>query len=233
MEKSKNDKTENQSVKDLSPKDPEMKNHIVVVALNLFNQFGIKSVSVSDLANEMKIGKKTFYQYFSGKDELVELIVIKKIEEKKNNLLEYKLYAGNPIEEAFLGWATVRYFLKQVNGKLFSQVKKFYPNIFKRVQVFQYDFLYSHFKSNIEKGITEGLYRNNIKADVISRYLLGGILSPSVENIFWKEELTSVEIENQVLSYHLHAIATGRGIKLVRQYKNEFINHHYDNLALL
>ena len=224
MKKCKNDKTENKSAKDLSPHDPEMKDRIVSVASNLFNQWGIKSVSVSDLAHEMRIGKKTFYQYFSGKDELVELIVTKKIEEKKNNLFEYKLHAGNPIEEAFLGWATVRHFLKQVNGKLFSQVKKFYPDTFKLVRVFQYDFLYSHFKSNIERGITEGLYRNNIKADVISRYLLGGILSPSVENIFWKEELTSVEIENQVLSYHLHAIITEKGVKLLRQYKNEFIN---------
>jgi AcrR family transcriptional regulator len=223
MKKSKNDKTEILSAKDLSPQDPEMKNQIVAIALNLFNQWGIKSVSVSDLAHEMRIGKKTFYQYFSGKEELVELIVTKKIEEKKNNLLEYKLHAGNPIEVAFLGWATVRHFLKQVNGKLFSQVKKIYPNIFKLVRVFQYDFLYSHFKSNIESGITEGLYRNNIKADVISRYLLGGILSPSVENIFWKEELTSVEIENQVLSYHLHAITTEKGVKLLRQYKNEFV----------
>lgn len=55
----------------------EQKNNIITCAAGLFNKFGIRSVSIDDISREMGMSKKTFYQYFSTKDELVEAMLIR------------------------------------------------------------------------------------------------------------------------------------------------------------
>ncbi|NTW32950.1 MAG: TetR/AcrR family transcriptional regulator, partial [Bacteroidetes bacterium] len=48
---------------------------IIKKVLELYMKFGIKSVSMDDAARELGISKKTLYQYFKDKDELVKKVV--------------------------------------------------------------------------------------------------------------------------------------------------------------
>ncbi|HEX6193727.1 MAG TPA: helix-turn-helix domain-containing protein, partial [Chitinophagaceae bacterium] len=53
----------------------DTKERIQNKAEELFMQFGIRSVSMDDIANNLGMSKKTVYQYFVDKDELVEAVV--------------------------------------------------------------------------------------------------------------------------------------------------------------
>jgi len=186
---------------------------------------GIKSMTMDDLADETGISKKAIYQFFNGKTELIECVVSDMIRQKKEALRDARLFSSNAVEQAFLGWHVIREFLQSINPEVSEDLKKHYQHAYYVVSEFQDVFLYNNFKLNIETGITQELYRNNIKTEVIARYLIQILLLLGNIPMLSNGKFGYIETEDQILSYHLHAIATEKGARLIRKYKNELLAH--------
>lgn len=88
---------------------------------------------------------------------------------------------------------------------------------------FKNDFLYRYFRTNIERGITEGLYLSSIKGELLAHYIVGDVLKKVDITVFQKSRISSIEMYSQLLSYHLHGMATEKGSSLVRKYKNDLL----------
>ncbi len=84
-------------------------------------------------------------------------------------------------------------------------------------------FYTNYFKLNIDTDITQEVYRHNIKTELLSRYLIEILQVPLMSNISQKNRYGSAEEEDQIMTYHLYGIATEKGIRLIRKYKNEFL----------
>ncbi len=201
----------------------EVKNRAIVVAQELIKTTGIENITIDDVATEMHAPPKTIYEYFCGESQLIEAVVEKNIDEKKNTLQNVRMHATNSIEQVYLGWSIVSDFFESINNEALSQLKKYYTQSYKLVNEFKNVFLYNYFKLNIDTGITQEVYRHNIKTELLSRYLIEILQVPAMSNIFKKNRFGSVETEDQILSFHLYGIATEKGIKLIRKYKNEFL----------
>ncbi len=199
------------------------KNDILTAALELIKSTGFENVTLNDVTDEMRIGEQNIYELFSRKAQLIEAVVEKQIEEKRTDLRKVRMRASNSIEQVFLGWNILSDFFKSLNNEVMSQLKKFSTQSFKLVSDFKNIFLYEYLKLNIETGITQGLYRHNIKPELLSRYLIEILQVPVMPGILQRNRLGSVETEDQLLSYHLYGIATQKGIKLIRKYKNDFL----------
>jgi AcrR family transcriptional regulator len=198
---------------------------VIVAASRLLKTIGIKSLTMDDLANEVGISKKTIYQLFNGKTELIECVVTEIIRQKKEALREARLFSSNAVEQAFMGWHVIQEFLQSINPEVSEELKRHYQQAYYVVSEFQDVFLYNNFKLNIETGVTQQLYRNNIKTEIIARYLVQILLllgnTPTLSN----GKFGYIETEDQILSYHLHAISTEKGARLIRKYKNELLAH--------
>ncbi|MFZ1857244.1 MAG: TetR/AcrR family transcriptional regulator, partial [Chitinophagaceae bacterium] len=80
----------------------EPKERILLKAEELFMQYGIRSVSMDDIANNLGMSKKTLYQYFADKDELVEAVVDGHITLVQGDCINCKIQAKDAIHEIFL-----------------------------------------------------------------------------------------------------------------------------------
>ena len=198
----------------------EIKNSIIAAAQELIKTTSIETITIADVADEMLIAQKIIYEFFPGKAQLIEAVIEKEIEDKKAALQKVRMNATNSIEQVFLGWNSISDFFKSMNNETLSQLKKFYAQSFKMVTEFKNLFLYNYFKLNIDTGITQEVYRHNIKTELLSRYLIEILQLP---NISQENRYGSAEAENQLMTYHLYGIATEKGIKLVRKYQNEFL----------
>lgn len=198
---------------------------IIDAACKLIKTIGIRSMTMEDIAHEMGISKKTIYQYFTGKTELIECVVSNLFRQKKEALREARLFSSNAVEQVFLGWHALHDFLYSETNDEWQQLKKYYPHAFAIVSEFNEVFLYNYFKSNIETGITQGFYRSNIKTELIAHYLIQVILSAKITGALANGKMGFIETEDQVIAYHLHAISTEKGAKLIRKYKNELLAH--------
>lgn len=195
-----------------------MKEKIIEKATDMFLKLGFKSITMDDIAGEMCISKKTIYKYFINKEvliaestETVHNTVIKVIDDiVKQNL--------NAIEEDFEIRRMFKGLFQSAETSPLYQLKKHYPEIYHSVVNKEFEECYKYLIQNVEKGISEGYYREGINVEHYSRmyYMLTFSIN---ENIKSEKEARILELE--ALEYHTRAMATEKGLlELEKQLSN-------------
>jgi AcrR family transcriptional regulator len=186
-----------------------MKDKIISKASNLFLKLGFKSVTMDDIANEMCISKKTIYKYFCNKEILIEETTETGLKQINQTIAKIVANNHNAIEENFEIIKMFKEMFNSIETSPSYQLKKHYPEIYQKLISQSKTECHSMFQQNIEKGIQEGLYRNelNIQSHVYFYYAL---ISSINENIVSEKESKKLELE--ALEYHIRAMATPKGI---------------------
>ena len=199
----------------------EAKERILVKTNELFNRYGIRSVSMDDIAAQLGMSKKTLYQYYTDKDELVNAVFDEILNTNKAQCLECNKKGENAIHEVFLSFDVVEEMLKTMNPSLLFDMQKYHPSAFKKFDEFRNGFLYKIIKSNLDRGIKEELYREDIDTDVLSRYRLHSVVLSFNPDVFPSNKSHLVHIEQQLMDVFLYGIASAKGQKLIQKYKNQ------------
>ncbi|PZX93863.1 TetR/AcrR family transcriptional regulator [Flavobacterium aquariorum] len=195
-----------------------MKDKIISKATELFLKLGFKSVTMDDIACEMCISKKTIYKFFCNKEILIEEsteMVHKTIHESIDTIAA-KNY--NAIKENFEIKKMFKEMFKSGEASPAHQLKKHYPEIYDKVMSREINDCNTVFKQNIEKGIQQGLYRENLDIDIYVKFYYNLIFSIHGMTSSEKE---SQKLELEALEYHTRAMATPSGIiELEKQLQN-------------
>ncbi|MFW5832441.1 MAG: TetR/AcrR family transcriptional regulator [Prolixibacteraceae bacterium] len=190
----------------------------------LYLKHGIRAVTMDDVAQDFGISKKTLYQFFNDKEDLVSQVIDYYLENPMFNLNQKDL--GNSIDRIFALREHVAQILKHFNNNLEFELKKQYPQLYKKVHMFKRECIYNDMIRNIQSGIKEGLYREDLDADFVARLQVGRMLftlNPDNE-IFTEEETLSIHLFDKVIDYHMHAICTEKGLSYYKQQLNRFQN---------
>lgn len=199
----------------------ETKERILVKAHELFNRYGIRSVSMDDIAAQLGMSKKTLYQYYADKDELVNAVFDVVLNSNKAQCVECSKRGENAIHEVFLSFDMVEEMLANMNPSVLFDMQKYHPSAFKNFQEFRNGFLYKQIRANLERGRKEELYREEIDTDILSRYRLNGVLLSFDSDVFPSNKSNLVYIEQQLLEHFLYGLATTKGQRLIQKYKNQ------------
>jgi TetR/AcrR family transcriptional regulator, cholesterol catabolism regulator len=187
----------------------------------LYLKYGIKSVSMDDVARELGISKKTLYQYVSEKAELVKLVINSELEDKIDIFNKIQQRDLNAIDEL----VEVNRFLTDINNAYSPTVdydlKKFYPEVYKQLKNVKREKMLQFISSNLEKGKNQGLYREDLNSEIIAKLHVSRVESIIDNDIFSIEELTSPAMFNEVFYYHLRGICNVNGIKYLEKVINE------------
>lgn len=195
-----------------------MKEEIIIKAADLFLNLGFKSVTMDDLANELGISKKTIYSHFPNKAKLVQastLFILNAIDEGIEKIKEKEL---NAIVEMFEIKNFVMNHLKNEKSSPQFQLQKYYPKVYKSVQNHHFNTMQCSINDNLEKGIKEGLYRENIPVDFIGKIYFLGMSTIKGSDLFPAEQFSIKEINEKYLEYHLRAIVTEKGLKTLKEF---------------
>jgi len=186
-----------------------MKDKIIKKATDMFLKLGFKSVTMDDIACEMCISKKTIYKYFSNKEKLIEEgteVVHQKIHSLMDDIIS-KNY--NAIAENFEMRKMFKEMFQSFDHSPAYQLKKHYPEIYQKMMTNEIEDCSYVFRQNIEKGITEGLYRPETDIEVAVQFYYTLIFSINENTLLEKE---AYELEAKALEYHTRAIGTPKGI---------------------
>lgn len=198
--------------------------HIIGKVTELYQQYGIKSVTMDDVAKELGISKKTLYKYVSNKDELVEHFVSYKQNDPKCGYEELKSEASNAIEELLIFNEYVIEMLKNYNPSTEFDLKKYYPELYSEFRNKRQSNMYKAVKENIVRGKKEGLYRDELDEDIISKVHVSRIENSFANEIFTIEELTSPRFVNEMMNYHIRGLANKEGLKFLESKLKESEN---------
>ena len=134
-------------------KEHDSRERIVATAQILFNDVGIKTTTVNDVAQKLGISKKTFYKYFKKKDALIHFIVTKIIDDKISRLKDIAKSAVNPVEILIQSFVIIQELKENLDEQFLFQLKKYYPDTLLVIINFQLQYLPGYLKLNIEKGV--------------------------------------------------------------------------------
>lgn len=199
----------------------EPKERILVKSHEQFNRFGIRSVSMDDIAAALGMSKKTLYQHFVDKDELVCACFSQVMDQSRHQCLADQKQAENAIHEVFLGFDMTQEMFASMNPVVLYEMEKYHPAAFKKFHEFKYGFLYKAVTGNLERGIREELYRPEIDVDVLARLRIENVMLPFNVDVFPNNRTHLIHIEQQLFEHFLYGLATPRGQKLIQKYKTQ------------
>jgi len=130
----------------------ETADRIKLKAHDLVMQYGIRSVSMDDIASALGMSKKTIYQYFSDKDELVEAVVKNVIEQNRDACMKDKAIAKDAIHEVFLAIEMMQEMFANMNPSIINDMEKFHPKAFAIFHEHKYNFLHKVLQENISRA---------------------------------------------------------------------------------
>jgi AcrR family transcriptional regulator len=201
---------------------------IQVKARDLFMQYGFRSVSMDDIANNLGISKKTIYQFYADKDDLVAGVVNEHIKFCEDCCLRDKAAAKDAIHESFLGIEMMDDMFADMNPSVLFDMEKFHPKAFTKFQQYKYNFLYRIFVDNIERGKKEELFREDVDTEIMVKTRLEMILLPFNQHLFPKNKFSMAVIQVQLTELYLFGIATPKGYKLILKYQQERLKSTVD-----
>ena len=194
----------------------EIKNNILHKVTALFFKYGIKSVTMDDIARELGMSKKTLYQFFENKNDLLAQIMVCENERDEKMMCVVLENAENAVDE-MMGFAKngIEEFAKmKTSSTIMYDLQKYYRDIWQQFETGINERIYIATKNNIERGKLEGLYRPEMDAEVIAKLYVGQLMSLINEDVFPSKSYDKVRLFQQYLIYHIYGIATPKGIAL-------------------
>lgn len=208
----------------LSREMNSLKNNILLHAQERFLMHGFKSVTMDELASELGMSKKTLYSHYKNKEALIEAVAMNIYHTICDKIDGICKHTDNPIQELYDVKKMVMTTLKGDKSSPIFQLQKYYPEIHKKIQRNQFDFMQECIHNNLQRGISQGLYRTNLDLDFVSRIYFIGMQGIKDQEIFPMETFPVMELYSMYLEYHLRGIVTPSGRKIL----NNIINSNHD-----
>jgi AcrR family transcriptional regulator len=196
----------------------EAKERILIKAEELFMQYGIRSVSMDDIANNLGMSKKTLYQYYADKDELVDAVVEGHINHIQCDCVDCRKDAKDAIHEIFITMERIVQEIGNMNPMLLYDLEKFHFKSYRRFRDHKDKFLAQVIKENIEWGIKDELYRPEINVDIMCKFRIESMMIPFNVALFPPGKYNLGQLSQEIIEHFVYGLATIKGHKLIQKY---------------
>jgi AcrR family transcriptional regulator len=190
---------------------------ILIRVRELYMKYGIKSITMDDVASTLGISKKTLYQHVSDKDDLVGKVLDLEMETRQCDVGHIYDKGLNAIEELFEVSKYMNRMLNEQNPATMYDLKKYYPHHYQRLLKTKREKMYSNIVANLQKGKQEGLYRDDLNEEVIAKLYLSRLESIPDSELFTITELTTPKVFLEAITYHIRGIASEKGLALLKE----------------
>ncbi len=180
-------------------------------ASELFMRYGVKSITMDEIARHLSVSKKTIYQHFADKDELVITFTKVVLQQQKAEISALENEEIDVLEGLFKMSEYMRTKVCNINQGLLFDLKKYFPVAWKIFLDHKRSFLKNHIKTIIERGVKEGYFRPTINAEVMARLRMEQVELPFNPEIFPAEEFNITEIHIQFFEHFVYGICTLKG----------------------
>ncbi|HTI61442.1 TetR/AcrR family transcriptional regulator [Mucilaginibacter sp.] len=192
---------------------------IIEGSLELFLQAGIKSVTMDDIAKHLGMSKKTIYQVFKDKNELVIALIKKRLEDDEKDMAEIIGKSSNVIEEMINMMKCSEEIFSRANPIVIHDLQKYHPEAWKEFQNFKSEVIVRTLEELLTKGIAQGYIRPDIDVKVIARMRVMQVEMGFNTSIFPANEFNIWKVQQQLLEHFNFGICTLKGYKLLDEYK--------------
>lgn len=195
-----------------------MKEKIIDGASDLIMQFGIRTVTMDDIAKHLSISKKTIYLYFKDKGELVNNITQVHLAAEEKRFDGVVEESENAVHEMILVSKCLRESMQEMKVNIMNELQKFYPTAWELYMQFKQNVMKKSIRDVIERGKNEGHFRNEIDAELIALMRIEQVQTFFLNKGYSSKEYSLTEVQLQLFDHFIHGLFTIDGHKLFNQY---------------
>ena len=197
----------------------DIKERILVESGKLFAKYGIRSMTMDALAEEMRISKRTIYEHFRDKDTL--LLEVVSLYKKREAEEAHRIIDGceSAIEAMFRIMKRSIHQMRQLNPLFYHDFHRYHPDVLDRISEQTEIRDYSVTLNLLQTGVRQKVFRSDIHIDIVNRTLhelfnLFGPESPMIQADYNRKEL----FDNIIIPY-FRGISTEKGQTLLERHK--------------
>lgn len=184
-------------------------------------QYGLRSVSMDDIASGLGISKKTIYQYYADKDQLVNEVISHTLVHNQSCCQHDCNCSENAVHEIFLSVDFMIDIFQSMNSSVLFDLQKYHPGAFEKFLQHKNEFVFEMISENLRRGIREGLYRPDINIDILARFRVESTLLPFNPLFAEKVKLSMADIQRELALHFLYGLVTDKGRKLLVSYQQQ------------
>jgi AcrR family transcriptional regulator len=191
---------------------------IITAAFKQFKLLGFKSVTMDDIARKIGISKKTLYELFKDKDELVLECIKCMLNDNQVQTEKALKNSINAIDQAINILMIMEKMIRGMNPVCYLDLQRFYPSAAKYLNDHKDSFMFQCISDNLKQGIQEGFYREDIDIEIISRFRMESALIVFQHDLFPQETYDIVKVNTQIFAHYIYGIASSKGHKMIESY---------------
>lgn len=192
-------------------------------AETLFRRYGLRSVTMDDIARELGISKKTLYQHFENKGDLIEQVIRRSIECERELIEQIVQSAGNALEEmVFLARFVIRQ-LRELPPTLMYDLQKYYREAWNMLRELHFGYIQQVIENNLRRGMEEGIYREDIEPAIIARLYVIKVNNIVDEELFPLSEYDREMLFRQNIHYHIRGIVSAKGGRMFEKLQKKIL----------
>ena len=199
-----------------------MRERILGIAAEQFSKYGVRAITMEDIARLAGISKKTIYQEFKDKNQLVKEAFSMVLREDQGELSRFLEGEDGVIEHLVYTSKMVRERLVNLNPIALLEIQKFFPEVWDMFNSFKEEIIVADIINVIEKGKLLGYFRPEINAHILANMRLDQITTAMNPKNYSKQGFSLLTLHVEMLDHFLHGIFTekGRQAYLQKQYSN-------------
>ena len=194
----------------------DIKDRIIQQAGRLFFQYGVKSTSMDEVASSLGISKRTIYENFRDKEDLL-LSYLKQVCEDRKKAVQELMERFDNVVEVFLNIMEIHKTATFANIKFYEDIYRYYPNVdaFLKEESHKANEFFVQF---LEKGVEQGVIRENLNIEVVAFLVEESTSIYMRASHIDKFPFSFSELISTVMVNFIRGISTEKGIKIVDKY---------------
>lgn len=202
-----------------------LKEKIISESTKLFLSYGVRSVTMDDIAKHLSISKKTIYQFFKDKEEIILIATRIHFERQKIEMDSIKKETKNAIAMLYRLSVCLRDKFKNMNLNVLYDLEKYYPNAWELYLQYKNEVFYHSLVTTLQEGMEQGYFRKNINPDILAKLRMEEIQLSLNKEVFPGDKYEVVDIQDQFFNHFVYGVLSESGIKVLNQYhQNSLIN---------
>lgn len=185
----------------------------------LFMKYGVRSVTMDDIARHLAISKKTLYQHFADKDDLVYKMSESFLERAFRQYEEIAQHSKNSIEELSKISVCMKHDMEHLNPSMLFDLQKYHPKAWNLWIDHKTRVITESVIRNIRQGIADGYFRPEINPEVLAITRLILIENAFDARMFPRDKFNFADVQSQLFEFFVHGLCTDKGKKLYQKYK--------------
>ncbi len=199
----------------------DIKLRIQEKANELFRRYGIKSITMDEIATQLGVSKKTLYLYFSDKEELVEAVVRNTIKQAQQICNENRDNSKDAVHELFAAMDLMQLIFSEMNPAMMYDLEKFHPASYRLFLEHKNKYLYDVIRDNLRRGIEQDLYRPEIDIDLVAKIRLECMMASFNQDVFPPSRYNLSKVHTALIEHFAFGVASLKGHRLISKYQQE------------